>query len=393
MRWCAGIGCLSFTAFVLSVFAATSVAGPRGASAVQDTERLPKDVHPESRSRLPPRASGSPGEPPGAAAIRRYGSGAATLRWDTPLERPLLELAILITAREHDQPFEWSLHEMEAVAVGLDPDVIDIVRHGRPLTGLRDREAIIIQLGREVFGRHRVASDTYSRALALLGQKTLVDVVALMGQYAGTAALLTAFNQHMPPGWPQFLPLPFVPADDIHPDSRSRLPLRQGPAERRQVRASQYGRTLSPEGTGPPHLRRHGAGVESLSARVEPHIRDLAILVTAREYDAQYDWTLAELAALEHGLPAATIDVIRHRQPVAGLEPKQAALVRFGREVLRDHNVGANTYADVLRWFGTRDLVDLVQLMGEHAADAALLIAFDQHLPAGQPPLLPTSAL
>ena len=74
----------------------------------------------------------------GAAAIRLRGSGV-NVRWDSPLGRPLMELAILTTAREHDQPYEWSLHEMEAVAVGLDPDVIDVVRHRRPLMGLGDR--------------------------------------------------------------------------------------------------------------------------------------------------------------------------------------------------------------------------------------------------------------
>ena len=48
--------------------------------------------------------------------------------------RALSELAILATAREHDQPYEWSLHEMEAIAVGFDPAVIDVVRNREPLT-------------------------------------------------------------------------------------------------------------------------------------------------------------------------------------------------------------------------------------------------------------------
>ncbi len=69
--------------------------------------------------------------PQGPAAIRLHGSGV-NVRWASPLGRQLTELAILTTAREHDQPYEWSLHEMEAVAVGLDPAVIDIVRHRRP---------------------------------------------------------------------------------------------------------------------------------------------------------------------------------------------------------------------------------------------------------------------
>jgi hypothetical protein len=42
-----------------------------------------------------------------------------------------------------------------------------------------------------------------------------------------------------------------------------------------------------------------------------------------------------------------------------------------------------------VKLFGERDLVDLVDVMAQHSREAALLAAFDQHLPAGQKPLLP----
>ena len=322
--------------------------------------------------------------PMGAAAIRLHGSGV-NVRLESALGRPLTELAILTTAREHDQPYEWSLHEMEAVAIGLDPDVIDVVRHRRPPTGLDGQEVVIIQVGREIFGSHHVSSDTYRRAVALLGESNLVDVVSLMAQYAGTAARLTAFNQQMPPGWIQFLPLPFTLSDDIDADSRSRLPVIRGPERQRTIL---YDRTTTPEGTGPGHIGRHGAGRASLEANVARPLLDLAILVTAREYDVQYTWTVTELAAIENGLEAAVIDIVRDRRPVTGLADKEAALITFGRELLGTHNVSAETYANAVKRFGTANLVDLVGLMAQHVNDAALLIAFNQHLPAGWQPLL-----
>jgi hypothetical protein len=88
---------------------------------------LPKDVHPDSRNRLPSirredldergkkaydaavGANNSSGGPQGAAAIRLHKSGV-DVRWDSPLGRQLTELAIITTAREHDQQYEWSLH-------------------------------------------------------------------------------------------------------------------------------------------------------------------------------------------------------------------------------------------------------------------------------------------
>ena len=121
--------------------------------------------------------------------------------------------------------------------------------------------------------------------------------------------------------------------------------------------------------------------------RVRP-LLDLAILVTAREYDVQYTWTVTELAAIENGLEAAVIDIVRDRRPVTGLADKEAALITFGRELLGTHNVSAETYANAVKLFGTANLVDLVGLMAQHVNDAALLIAFDQHVPAGRQPLL-----
>ena len=355
-----------------------------------------------SRSRLPPvdreeldaarRAAydaaveGPAGAPTGAAALRLHGSGAS-LRFDAPMGRQLTELTILTTAREYDQPFEWALHELEALAVGLDAGIIDIVRHRKPITALSDREAIIIEVGRELFGTRRLDAGTYARALGLLGKTNLVDVIDVMGSYASTAATLTAFNQRMPAGWRQSLPLPFTHPDDIHPDSRSRLPLRS-PESRASVSVL-YGRMLSPSGIGPAVIRSYGAGLQTLEARVGRRIMQLAILVTARAHDSQHDWTVHEPTAREAGLGPEVIDIVRHGRPLVGVDEQDAAVIAFGRELFGDHNVGAETYARALRVFGVQDLVDVVALMGAHAADAALLAAFDQHLPEGVQPLLP----
>jgi 4-carboxymuconolactone decarboxylase len=382
------------------VLLAPGVSNPGSQSG--DIERvLPKDVDPDSRSRLPvirrealdergkktyDAAAAGNSAPQGAAALRLHGSGIS-VRWASPLGRALTELAILTTAREHDQPYEWSLHEMEALAVGLDPATIDIVRHRKPATALADREAIIIQMGREIFRSHKLGSDTYARALKTLGRANLVDVIDLMGTYSATAARLTAFNQHMPPGWKQFLPLSFTPPSDIHEDSRSRLPLirSQGQAAPPNL----YSRTLAPEGTGPGHIARHAAGLKSLEASVGPRLIKLAMLVTAREHNAQHEWTLTESTALKQGLEPATIDVVRYRRPVKGLVEKDAVVIEFGRELFGKHNVAAELYARALNAFGERDLVDLVGVMAQQAADAVVVSAFDQHLPAGIKSTLP----
>ena len=384
---------LAVTALLMGASEPASASAPGAEPALpagaQAETALPADVNPTSRNRLAIPAADPSGGPTAAAdAIRAAGSGA-NVRWDAAAGRPLLELAILITAREHDAPFEWTLHELEALAVGLEPAVIDVVRNREALDGLGEREATIVQAGREIFGAHRLSPETYRRAVALFGEAGFVDIVTLMGRYAATAARLAAFNQQMPPGWPQLLPLPFTPPDDIDPRSRSRLEPLPRPAEITRATPSLYGRTLSPYGTGPGQIRGHGAGRASLEANVARPLLDLAALVTARAYDVQYTWTLTEPVARANGLDPAVIDAVRDGASVAGRGEKEAALVTFGRELFGPHTVTPATYAGAVDAVGgTTNLVDLVDLMAGHVADATILIAFDQHLPPGRAPLL-----
>ncbi|HYL35208.1 MAG TPA: hypothetical protein VEV17_04790 [Bryobacteraceae bacterium] len=384
-------------AALLTFFSASRILAQNGA--------LPKDVSPDSRNRLPllkpenasERAKRTydnaianfAGAEPQGPSMRLHASPVINLQMQSPVGMDLSQVAILITGREHDQPYEWSLHELQALSVSLDPAVIDVIRRNQPLTGLGDKEAVIIQVGRELFRTHKLGSDTYARGLRLLGQTGLVDMVALMADYAGVCATLTGFNQQMPPGFKQFLPLPFTPPSDIHPDSRNRLPLL--PSVGFNPGSVLYTRPMTPDGTGPGQIRRHGAGTRSLQERLARRDIDLAILVSAREHDSQYDWTMNQLAAVKDGLEGPVIDVVRNRKPTAGLTEKDASLIEFGRELFAKHNVAATTYSRVVKVFGERDLVDLVAVMGQHASEATMLAAFDQHLPAGQAPLCCTS--
>jgi 4-carboxymuconolactone decarboxylase len=135
-------------------------------------------------------------------ALNRY------LRRDAGIDTRVRELAILVTARELDSQFEWTAHEPEALKAGVSPDIVDMVKYRRPVGGVDEIDAVIIELGRQMFGARRVTSETFARALALFGPRKLVDVVSLMGNYAATAALLTAFDVQLHPGKAPLLPVP-----------------------------------------------------------------------------------------------------------------------------------------------------------------------------------------
>jgi L-methionine (R)-S-oxide reductase len=115
------------------------------------------------------------------------------LRHEAGLGARLRELAILATARELDSEVEWVAHEGAARAAGVPPDLVDLVRARGDTTALAEADAVVVELARGIFAARRVGPGLYARALQLFGERKLVDLVALMGNYAGTAALLVAF--------------------------------------------------------------------------------------------------------------------------------------------------------------------------------------------------------
>ena len=139
---------------------------------------------------------------PHLSAINRY------LRFESGLSPRVREIAILATAREMDSQFEWVAHEPEALKEGVEQSVIDVIKYRRGTAGLDATDATVIDLGRQIWRDHKVTSDLFARAKALFGPHKLVDLILLMGNYAGTAALLTALDMQLHPGKQPLLPIP-----------------------------------------------------------------------------------------------------------------------------------------------------------------------------------------
>src|SRR6266481_9589329 len=156
----------------------------------------PEDIGPQSQCRLPlPRrdeldAEGqriydSLADPQGASlrglrgpgGIHLHSPGLARhtrplnhyLRQEAGLGGRLRELAILVTARELDSQFEWAAHEAEARREGLSAEIIATIRHRRSTGSLDEADAIVVQLGREIFTSRKVCSGIFGRALELFG--------------------------------------------------------------------------------------------------------------------------------------------------------------------------------------------------------------------------------
>ena len=219
----------------LAVLAGCAAGGPQRDDAPANMSDLPKDIRPETRSRLPqlkreqldehgkrvydsvldpkrPTLAGFQGpagiwlhSPKVGEPVREFNR---ILRTEVPLEPRLRELAILVTARELDNQFEWTAHEPVAVKEGLDPKILEVVKHRKPLPAMPEKEAAIIRFGRELIRDRKVRSDTYAGIVKLFGQTGTVNLAALMANYALTAVMLTAFDQQLHAGQKPLLPPP-----------------------------------------------------------------------------------------------------------------------------------------------------------------------------------------
>jgi 4-carboxymuconolactone decarboxylase len=116
---------------------------------------------------------------------------------------------------------------------------------------------------------------------------------------------------------------------------------------------------------------------------------ETAILVTAREFDQQYEWTFHEPTALTEGAPQAVVDAIKFNRGTEGLEPKDSLIIRYGRELLRDHHVSAATYAEAVNLFTQQGTLEIAAIIGDYALAAILLTAINQQVPPTMSPLLP----
>jgi 4-carboxymuconolactone decarboxylase len=185
---------------------------------------LPPDIHPVTLSRLPPvtpddldeegrkllaaRQNFTPG--PGPTHVTVYSPTGRSVGVPTGENSPIgarqFQLAVLIAAREIDQQYEWSAHEPAGRRQGLEQNVIDVVKFGRPVTGLADKDATMITFGRTLLREHKVSSELWAKMVTLLGRQGTVDFMTIMGDYLRVGIMLNAVDQHLPANREALLP-------------------------------------------------------------------------------------------------------------------------------------------------------------------------------------------
>jgi 4-carboxymuconolactone decarboxylase len=115
-------------------------------------------------------------------------------------------------------------------------------------------------------------------------------------------------------------------------------------------------------------------------------LNELAILLTARRWTAQFEWFAHRRMAVEAGLDPAIADAIAAGEtPV--LDDDAAAVYRFASQLLADGNVTDNAFDAVVARWGQRGAMDLIGAVGYYCLVSFVLNVDRYPLPAGEEPL------
>ena len=127
------------------------------------------------------------------------------LRYNSAFNSRLSEFAILITAREWHQDYEWHIHYPIAIKEGLNPEIAKAIKEGRRPEGMSEDESIVYDFTIELQRNKRVSETTFNKTEKRFGKKGAVDLAGIAGYYTFLAMEMN-MARHPVPGGGERLP-------------------------------------------------------------------------------------------------------------------------------------------------------------------------------------------
>jgi 4-carboxymuconolactone decarboxylase len=124
------------------------------------------------------------------------------LRFKAPTPRKLKEIAIMLTARYWGGQYVWYSHRQQALDAGLSPAFIAAMAAGERPVNMSPDEATVFDFTTQLLTTRQVSDANFKAITALVGERGLVELVALMGQYTGLTMLFVVDRYPVPTGAP-----------------------------------------------------------------------------------------------------------------------------------------------------------------------------------------------
>lgn len=143
--------------------------------------------------------------------------------------------------------------------------------------------------------------------------------------------------------------------------------------------------------TSPELLKRYLLMTEYLRQKTSlpKRLNEMAILLEARIWDAQYEWWAHEPLARKAGVPEAIIVDIRNGKRPASLQPDEAIVYDFVTELLQKRSLSDATFAKAKQILGEQQVVDLAAVTGFYVMVSSVIAAGRVGIPDGGPAPMP----
>ncbi|HEU0063291.1 MAG TPA: carboxymuconolactone decarboxylase family protein [Hyphomicrobiaceae bacterium] len=122
------------------------------------------------------------------------------VRFKSTIPARLNELAIIITARQWSQNYEWQAHRPLAEKAGLRSEIAQAIADGRRPTGMSADEEIVYDFSMELYANKSVSDATYQRAVEKFGEQGIIDLTAANAYYSFNAMMLNVARTALPAG-------------------------------------------------------------------------------------------------------------------------------------------------------------------------------------------------
>ena len=120
------------------------------------------------------------------------------LRYNSAFDSRLSEFAILITAREWSQDYEWYVHYPIAIKAGLKPEIAQALKEGRRPDGMSEDETIVYNFTTELQKNKQVSDATFMKTESRFGKKGAIDLAGIAGYYTFLAMEMNMARHPIP---------------------------------------------------------------------------------------------------------------------------------------------------------------------------------------------------
>jgi alkylhydroperoxidase family enzyme len=120
------------------------------------------------------------------------------LLWEPVLEPRLRELIVLRVAWHTRAPYEWLQHVKLSQRYGVTPEQVEAIAKGDD-SGWSPLEADVLRATDELLTGYRIDDATWQRLAAALDDKTLVELLFVVGTYTSLAMVFNGIGVELDP--------------------------------------------------------------------------------------------------------------------------------------------------------------------------------------------------